>query len=417
MDSFIIKGPSKISGCVEISGSKNSALPIIFSTILTEQKCEIKNVPQLSDIKSSFDILSYIGKNCFYSLNTFISDEKHRLKTEAPYDMVRKMRASVLVSGPLLARFGHVKFAMPGGCAIGVRPIDIHLDAFKKMGANIEFEQGYVILKAKKLKPTSLSLKFPSVGATENLMMAAAITNGCTIINNAAKEPEIVDLARVLNLMGAKIEGAGTDRVKINGCKKLKGFNYKVMSDRIEAGTFLILCAACGGELEVKNINPEIISILIEKLKESGAELVIEKDCIKIKSPKKIKPVSISTGPYPEFPTDLQAQWMAYMCLAKGSSNIIETIFENRFMHAAELMRMGADIKIKHNKAIINGVDKLIGAPVMASDLRAGAALLIGASAAFGESIVKRIYHIDRGYEKIEEKMRAIGVNIKRIKE
>ncbi len=417
MDSFIVKGPCRLKGRVKISGSKNSSLPIIFASLLTDEKCEISNVPQLADINSAAAILSYCGKKCSFFSGKFSCAEEGEIKTEAPYDMVRKMRASVLIAGPMLARFGRVKFALPGGCAIGVRPIDIHLDAFSKMGASVSFEGGNVIIKASSLKPARINFKFPSVGATENVMMAAALTKGETVIYNAAREPEISDLAEALIKMGADIKGAGEEIIRIRGASKLKGFSHEVICDRIEAGTFIIAACALKSEIELYGVRKEHLGSLWRKLILSGAELFSEKEKVFVSAPQKIKPVNISTGPYPLFPTDLQAQWMAYMSLAEGKSRISENIFENRFMHAAELMRMGAKIEVKGKDAFVNGPASLSGAPVMASDLRAGAALVIGAMAAKGQSLVKRVYHIDRGYEKIEEKLFSLGADIKRIKE
>ncbi|MEF3280977.1 MAG: UDP-N-acetylglucosamine 1-carboxyvinyltransferase [Elusimicrobiota bacterium] len=417
MDSFIIEGPSKIKGEINISGSKNSALAILFATILTGDECKLENVPQLMDIKTTYELLSYSGKTCFFENNRFKVIENSKIKTEAPYDLVRKMRASVLVSGPMLARFGYAKFSMPGGCAIGVRPIDIHLEGFKKMGANVVLDGGYVILKAKKLKPANIYLKFPSVGATENLMMAASLIDGKTVIRNAAKEPEISDLAAVLKKMGADISGDGSSEIVIKGTKNLIGFSHSVIPDRIEAGTFLLLCATCGGVLTLKSCQPSHLTALISKLKKTGAEIKICEENIHIKSSGRIKPCSITTAPYPGFPTDLQAQWMAYMSVASGSSKIVESIFENRFMHVPEMVRMGADITIKRNTAFVNGVKSLIGATVMASDLRAAAGLVIAGAKAEGISKIRRVYHIDRGYEGIESKLALLGVKIKRVGE
>ncbi len=417
MDSFVIEGPAKLSGQVRASGAKNAALPELFATLLTDEKCEISNVPELADIKSTLGILSYCGKRCSFFANKVSCLEQADIKTEAPYDMVRKMRASVLIAGPMLARFGHVKFAMPGGCAIGVRPIDIHLSAFSKMGAEVSFQGGDVILKSKKLKGAKINFKFPSVGATENVMMAACLADGESVIRNAAREPEIEDLATVLNKMGANILGAGSEIIKINGVKKLSGFSHEVISDRIEAGTFMIAASALNSEIAVYGARKEHLGILCRKLILSGAEIHNGRDHILVRAPQKIKPVSIYTGPYPLFPTDLQAQWMAYMSLAQGTCKIKENIFENRFMHAAELMRMGAKIELKGNVANVSSSKGLIGAPVMASDLRAGAALIIAAMAANGKSIIKRVYHIDRGYEKMEEKLFSLGASIKRVKE
>lgn len=417
MDSFIIEGPSTIEGEVRVSGSKNSSLPILFATVLTDEECIIEDVPDLSDIKTTYDLLSYCGKSCFFGFNRFEVRESKKIITEAPYDLVRKMRASVLIAGPMLSRFKHAKFSLPGGCAIGVRPIDIHLDGFKKLGAEVNLDSGYVILKAKKLKPAVINLRFQSVGATENLMMAASLIEGITIIKNAAKEPEISDLSSVLNKMGASVEGAGTDLIRIKGVKKLSGFKHKVIPDRIEAGTFLILAAACAKKLAVKNAFAGHLGILIDKLKKSGAKIDISDESITVSKAKKIKPVNIKTQVYPGYPTDLQAQWMAYMCLSSGRSIIEENIFENRFMHVGEFIRMGASISIKHNSAYVNGVNKLIGATVMASDLRAGAGLIIAAALANGSTKIRRIYHIDRGYEKIEQKLLSLGLKIKRVEE
>lgn len=417
MDRFIIEGPSKVSGVVNISGAKNSALAILFATILTDEKCILENVPYLTDIETASDILNYCGKKCIREGDICEVVEKNNIKQEAPYDLVRKMRASVLISGPMLSRFGYVRFSMPGGCAIGVRPIDIHLDGFKKLGADIRLESGYVILKTKKLKPAVINLRFPSVGATENIMMAASLIDGKTIIKNAAMEPEISDLAEVLRKMGVFISGDGSKEIVVVGRKKLNGFAHRVIPDRIEAGTFMILGLMCGKNLEIKNIRPAHLSDLINKIKKAGGVLDIGLDNIVIKGTKDIKPVSIKTEPYPKFPTDLQAQWMALMSIAKGKSKIIENIFENRFMHVAELIRMGADITVRHNIAYISGVKKLVGATVMASDLRAGAGLILAGCVAEGKTYIRRVYHIDRGYEKIEKKLSKIGVKIKREKE
>lgn len=417
MDRFVIEGPSKLSGVVNISGAKNSALAILFATILTDEKCILENVPDLDDIKTASAILEYCGKTCIRNADLCKVIEKTPLKQEAPYDLVRKMRASVLIAGPMLSRYGYVRFSMPGGCAIGVRPIDIHLDGFRKLGADIRLDSGYVILKAKRLRPAIINLRFPSVGATENIMMAASLIDGKTIIKNAAMEPEISDVAQALRKMGVFISGDGSKEIVIVGRKKLNGFTYRVIPDRIEAGTFMILGLMCGKNLEIKNVRPDHLSDLINKIKKAGGIVDVGLDSIVVKGTNEIKPVSIKTEPYPKFPTDLQAQWMAAMSIANGRSKIVENIFENRFMHVAELIRMGADINIKHNSAYINGVKKLIGATVMASDLRAGAGLVLAGCVAEGKTYVRRIYHIDRGYEKMERKLSKIGVKIKREEE
>jgi len=416
MDCFIIEGPSKIDGEVEISGSKNSSLAILFATLLTDEKCILNNVPELVDIKTTYKILSYTGKNCFFGFNRFEVEEKSNIITEAPYDLVRKMRASVLVAGPMLARFKYAKFSMPGGCAIGTRPIDMHLEGFKRLGAEISMEEGYVILKSRKLKPAVIKLRFPSVGATENLMMAASLIEGKTVIKNAAREPEIEDLASVLNKMGARVYGAGSDTITVYGVKKLNGFTHTVIPDRIEAQTFMILGAMCG-RVRLKNIVAKHCRTLINKLKKSGASVKIVDDYLEVSKGRNIKAVNIKTEPYPGFPTDIQAQWMAYMCLCNWKAKITETIFENRFMHVAELNRMGAIISVKGNTATVVGVKNLIGATVMISDLRAGAGLILAALSAFGRSKIRRVYHIDRGYERIEMKLSKLGANIKRIEE
>ncbi|MFA6434179.1 MAG: UDP-N-acetylglucosamine 1-carboxyvinyltransferase [Elusimicrobiales bacterium] len=417
MDNFIIHGGRAMSGEVRISGSKNAALPILAATMLTREKCEIKNVPDLMDIKSTFELLNYMGKKCFFGFNTFTVHESAGLKHHAPYDLVRKMRASMLVAGPLLARFKNVRFSLPGGCSIGVRPIDIHLEAFKKLGAAVSYERGDVILTTAGLKPARLKFRFPSVGATENLMMCAALLKGTTVLENCAREPEIEDLARALIQMGALVEGAGTSVIRISGAAALKGLKYTVMPDRIETGTFMLAAAAAGGTLKLLNTDAALMTPVTGALKKAGVGVISEKGGITVSSSGgRPRPVSITTRPHPGFPTDLQAPWVAFMSRAEGVCEVHEAIFENRFMHAAELMRMGADITVTDRKAVIRGVDRLLGAPVMASDIRAGAALLVAAAAARGKSIIRRIYHIDRGYEKIENKLRLAGVRIERVK-
>lgn len=417
MDCFIIEGPNKIVGEVNISGAKNASLPIIFATVLTDERCIIKNVPNLLDIKTTYELLSWCGKECFFGFNRFEVYERSKITTLAPYDLVRKMRASVLIAGPMLGRFGSVRFSLPGGCAIGVRPIDIHLEGFKKLGAEINLDGGYVIMKTKKLRGAHIKLRFPSVGATENLMMAASLIDDVTIIENAAKEPEVLDLVDVLNKMGARIEVKDGGVIRIKGAKRLKGFEHTVIPDRIEAGTFAILACASKGEILIKNASSNHLRYVLKKLRESGAYIEEDDEKIFIKAPKKIKPVNIETKPYPGFPTDLQAQWMAYMLVASGRSVITENIFENRFMHVPEFMRMGANIRLDKNKAYIDGVKVLNGATVMVSDLRAGAGLVIAACVARGISKIRRVYHIDRGYERIDEKLKILGVKIKREEE
>ncbi|MCG2725484.1 MAG: UDP-N-acetylglucosamine 1-carboxyvinyltransferase [Elusimicrobia bacterium] len=417
MDNFVINGVKSVSGNISISGSKNAALPILISSLLTKEKVEIENVPKLRDIQSTLELLNYLGKKCSFTSNKFVISENHSLKHHAPYDLVRKMRASILVAGPLLARFKQARFSLPGGCTIGVRPVDIHLESFKKLGAHISYSGGDVVISAKHLKAARVKLKFPSVGATENLMMCAVLIEGETVIENCAKEPEIKDFADCLRNMGALIEGAGSSTIKIMGVKKLTGVKYSVMPDRIETGTFMILSAAVQGEINLLNTSCKNLAVVSKCLERSGVKI---KDCgnsVKIiSSGKRPKPVSFKTAPYPGFPTDLQAVWLAYMCRAKGKSAIHESIFENRFMHVGELLRMGAKITVTEDKAVITGVDRLKGAPIMASDIRAGAALIVAASAASGKSTLRRVYHIDRGYDGIEEKMRSVGFKIIRKK-
>ena len=417
MDNFLIHGGKQLNGEIRISGSKNAALPILAATLLTRERCEIKNVPELRDIRSTFELLNYLGKNCFYGYGDFVAEERVQLKLCAPYDLVRKMRASMLVAGPLLARFKKARFSLPGGCSIGLRPIDIHLEAFKKLGAVVTYEKGDVVLTAKKLKAARVRFRFPSVGATENLMMCASLIEGRTLLENCAREPEIADLAAALKKMGARIKGEGTARIEIIGAARLKGLKHSVMPDRIETGTFMLACAAAGGRVRLSGAAPKTLDALTRHLREAGVKVSVFKDAVEINSGgERPRPVNVLTRPYPGFPTDLQAPWMAFMVRARGVCSIHERIFENRFIHAAELCRMGADISVTDKKAHIRGVDALLGAPVMASDLRAGAALVIAALTAKGKTLVRRVYHIDRGYEKFEDKLRRLGADIERVK-
>ncbi len=417
MDKIVIYGGKKLIGDVKISGAKNSALPILFATLLTDDKCKIKNVPVLADIRTTVDFLNFIGKKTIRKGNIVNCDKSSKLNHIAPYDLVRKMRASVLVMGPLLARLGKVDVSLPGGCSIGARPIDIHLDAFKKMGAQIELKEGYIKIYAKnRLIGTDIEFRFASVGATENVLLASVLAKGTTRIINAAKEPEIQDLADVLVKMGAKISGAGTRIITIEGVDKLHGFEHDVIPDRIEAATYMIAALMTKGEIKLTNVNPQHLEIVTEKLIEAGADIKIKKDTIVIKHKKEIKPINIKTEVYPGFPTDIQAQWMALMCLAKGNSIIEETVFENRFLHVCELQRLGANLKIDGRQVYIQGVKSLSGAPVMVSDLRAGAALVLAGLCATGKTEISRIYHLDRGYETLEKKFKKLGANIRRIK-
>lgn len=418
MDLFVINGGKKLSGETTISGSKNAALPVLFATLLTKERCEIKNVPELRDVQSTYELLNYLGKNCFYGYGTFVTGEHSALNPVAPYELVRKMRASILAAGPLTARFGHARFSLPGGCTIGVRPIDIHLDGFRQLGIEISHEKGDVVMTARKLHPAHIKLRFPSVGATENLMMTASLIEGETILENCAREPEIEDIAAVLVRMGASVEGAGTSIIRICGATELKGFTHTVMPDRIETGTFILLCAAAGGKIKLSGADPRPLSALIRAVRKAGVKVYCGRDSITVDAEvSRPKPVNIVTKPHPGFPTDLQAPWMAFMSQCAGECEVHEKIFENRFMHVPELMRMEADITVSDRKAIIHGVPGLVGAPVMASDLRAGAALVVAAAAARGTSVIRRIYHIDRGYEKLEMKLRDLGVDVRRRKD
>lgn len=421
MDRIIIEGGKPLNGYVDISGSKNSALPCLFAALLTDEKCVLRNVPDLVDIQTTCLLLTHLGKKVERSGDQVIISQNDSLRTEAPYELVRKMRASALVLGPLLARTGKAAASLPGGCAIGVRPINIHLEAFEKLGAVCELKEGIVHLEAPRLRGKKIRFSFPSVGATENILMASVLIKGETVIENAAREPEIVDLANFLNEMGADVKGAGSSRIRIKGKQKLNGAEHTVIPDRIEAMTYLLAAAATGGSVTAGNVQSKHFLDVISKMKKAGMKIEIGKDpkqpgleSIKCSVPKGLKPVSVKTKPYPDFPTDVQAQWMALMCLVKGQSVIEETVFENRFLHAAELLRMGANIEIRGKKAVIRGVPHLSGANVMVSDLRAGAAMIIAGLAAKGKTTVHRIYHLDRGYEKLEIKLKKLGATIER---
>ncbi len=419
MDKFIIKGGKKLSGKVEINGAKNAALPIMAAAILATEKVKIKNVPDLKDVRMMEEVLSSLGMKIESNYETKEMSLKvdAKLSSEAQYDLIKQMRASFVVLGPLLARFGKARVALPGGCAIGSRPVDIHLKGLEKLGAKIIFGHGYVDASATKLVGNTIYLDFPSVGATENIMMAATMAEGKTYIENAAKEPEIDDLALILNRMGAKIKGAGTDIIEIQGVKALKGATHSVISDRIEAGTFMIAAAITGSSIKIKGVKIEHLESVIAKLQDAGVTFFKDGEYMEVVAPERMKAVGIKSLPYPGYPTDMQPQFMAAMTIAKGTSCIQETIFENRFMHVAELKRMGANLKINDRNVIVEGVKSLSAAPVMASDLRAGACLVLAALAANGKSEIQRVYHIDRGYEYIEKKLTLLGADIKREKD
>ncbi|MCG0275440.1 MAG: UDP-N-acetylglucosamine 1-carboxyvinyltransferase [Thermosediminibacteraceae bacterium] len=414
MASFIIEGGVQLKGTVRASSAKNAVLPVMAASLLAESECIIDDVPELEDAKVMREVLSALGAKCERKERALKINPANVNAIEAPYELVRKMRASFLVMGPLLAKFGRAKISLPGGCAIGSRPIDLHLKGFSALGAEIELGHGFVEAKCEKLKGNVIYLDFPSVGATENIMMAAVMAEGQTVIENAAKEPEIVDLANFLNSMGAHIRGAGTDVIKIEGVKSLKGISYTVIPDRIEAGTYLIAGAITCGDVLVENVVAEHIKPLIAKLVECGVEITECEDGIRVVGKGRPNAVDVKTMPYPGFPTDMQAQMMAYLSLCTGTSVIIETVFENRFMHVEELKRMGAKIRIEGRSAIIEGVEKLYGAPVKATDLRAGAALILAGLAAEGTTEVMNAHHVDRGYERIVEKLQGLGAKIRR---
>jgi UDP-N-acetylglucosamine 1-carboxyvinyltransferase len=417
LDKLVIKGGRKLSGEVFVSGSKNASLPIFVATILAPGTFEISNVPFLRDINTTIKVLESLGATIEGNGNIVRIDTTQLKNVEATYDLVKTMRASVLVLGPLLARHGRARVSLPGGCAIGARPIDQHLKGLKALGADIRLEHGYVEATAKRLKGARINFDMPTVGGTEHLMLTASLAKGVTLLENAAREPEITDLARMLNQMGACIEGAGTDTIRITGVKELNPVNYRVMPDRIEAGTFMVAAAITGGDIKIRNMQLEHLDALVFKLQDAGVEITNKDGIVRVKGAKKVKSVNIKTRPYPGFPTDMQAQFMALMAIADGASSISENIFENRFMHVSELLRFGADITVDGKSATVKGVKKLSGAPVMATDLRASASLILAGLAADNTTEISRIYHLDRGYEAIEKKLAGLGADIVRVKE
>ena len=419
MNKLLINGGVKLQGEIRISGAKNAVLPILAATLLADGPATIENVPHLHDVTTTVELLGCMG--VMVSIDEKLSVEVDSSTIEnytAPYHMVKTMRSSILVLGPLLARFGEAEVSLPGGCAIGSRPVDLHIKGLQDMGAEIEVSNGYIHAKAKRLKGARLVMDIVTVTGTENLMMAAALADGTTIIENAAREPEVIDLANFINAMGGKVSGAGTDTIEIEGVEKLHGTRYRVLPDRIETGTYLVAAAITGGSIKVKDTAPHLLDAVIEKLREAGAKIDVGDDWISLDMEgRRPKAVNIRTAPYPAFPTDMQAQFAALNTIAEGTSTVVETVFENRFMHVQELKRMGADIEIEGNTAIIRGTDKLTSAPVMATDLRASASLIIAGLVASGETEVQRIYHIDRGYENIEEKLALLGARIRRTHE
>ncbi len=419
MEKLIIEGNVPLHGEIEVSGSKNAALPILMASILVDEAVTFHNVPRLRDIHTTLKLLGILGcESDFTSPNNHtVRMEPCRLSHEAPYDLVKTMRASVLCLGPLLARVGEAKVALPGGCAIGARPVNLHLTALEKMGAEFELDEGYIYGSCKGLRGAHISFDFPTVGGTENLLMAAALADGETILENVAREPEVVDLANFLIACGAKIEGAGTSVIHVRGVSRLHGCEYTIMPDRIEAGTFVVAAAITNGEVLVKNCPLPELEALFIKLKDMGIILEERENAVLVRRNGLLQGTDVTTQPYPGFPTDMQAQLMALMTLARGSSMVKETIFENRFMHVLELTRMGADISLSGNTAVVRGVKELKSAPVMASDLRASASLVLAGLAAKGKTEVQRIYHLDRGYERIEEKLIPLGARITRAKE
>ncbi len=419
MDKLLIKGGVQLSGELRISGAKNAALPIMAATLLSDQPVNLGNIPHLHDITTTMELLGRMGVQLMVDEKMNIEiDSRSITNFEAPYELVRTMRASILVLGPLLSRFGEAHVSLPGGCAIGTRPVDIHLDGLAKMGADIKVEGGFIHAKVDRLKGCRLVLEQVTVTGTENLLMAATLAEGTTIIENAAREPEVSDLAHFLNALGARIKGIGTDLLEIEGVDRLgkKDLHYTIMPDRIETGTYLIAAAITRGKVKLKSTRTDILDAVLSKLTEAGAEITTGPDWIALDMHgKRPKAVSVRTAPYPAFPTDMQAQFTAMNTIAEGVGIITETIFENRYMHIQEMQRMGANIKLESNTAICTGVDKLTGAPVMATDLRASAGLVLAALAAEGETLVDRIYHIDRGYDHIEEKLSQLGAIIRRV--
>ena len=412
MAKIIVKKSNPLKGTVKIDGAKNAVLPIIAATLLGKGKSVIREVPNLRDVHVISDLLRHLGAEVEYSDKTLVVDATNISTCEAPYELVRKMRASFLVMGPLLARFNHTKISMPGGCAIGTRPIDLHLKGFRCLGADVEIDHGFVEAKTEKLKGSKLYLDFPSVGATENIMMAATLAEGTTIIENAAEEPEIVDLANFLNEMGADIKGAGTNTIKIKGVKELTGAEHTVIPDRIEAATYMVAAAMTKGDIIIENVLMEHLKPVTAKLREAGCEITELENAVRVVGPEKLKAIDIKTLPHPGFPTDVQAQFMAMLTVSEGTGTVIETVFENRYMHVAEFNRMGANINIEGRTAIVKGVDQLHGAKVNATDLRAGAALILCGLIAEGDTEIGEIYHIQRGYVDIDKKITGLGGNI-----
>ncbi len=412
-----IEGGKTLQGTVEISGAKNAVLPILMASLLTDQPCRLAGVPHLKDVTTTIELLGQMGVEISLGEAFEVGMDASHLSTQiAPYELVKTMRASILVLGPLLARSGEAQVSLPGGCAIGARPVNMHLKGLAAMGAEINVDSGYIHAKAKRLKGARVVMEGITVTGTENILMAATLAEGQTIIENAAQEPEVVDLAECLNKMGAQISGHGSTRIVVDGVERLSGYNHRVIPDRIEAGTFLVGAAMTGGRVKVVNVRPDTLDAVIDKLREAGAEITEGADWVELDmAGKRPKAVNISTAPYPGFPTDMQAQFTALNAVAEGTGVVTETVFENRFMHILELQRLGADMQIEGNTVIIRGRDRLTAAPMMATDLRASACLVLAGLVAEGTSVVDRVYHIDRGYENIEEKLGQLGAVIRRL--
>lgn len=416
MQKLAIQGGFRLNGEVRISGAKNAALPIMCASLLTADDLHLTNLPDMHDVATMVRLLQQMGVRVDSAVQAATFSAAQVDKLEAPYDMVKTMRAAILVLGPLLTRFGEARVSLPGGCAIGSRPVDLHIKGLQAMGADIHIEHGYIHATAKRLQGAHICFDLISVTGTENLMMAAVLADGITVLENAAREPEVVDLSNCLIAMGAKIEGAGSDKITIEGVDNLHGASHRVMPDRIESGTFLVAAASTGGQITLTDARADILDSVIDKLREAGAKIEVSGDRISLNMTVRPRAVNLRTSPYPAFPTDMQAQFMAMNAIAEGGSIVVETIFENRFMHVQELQRLGAAIEIEGNTAIIQGRQALEGASVMATDLRASASLVIAGLVASGETIVDRIYHLDRGYEHIEAKLSALGAKIRRIK-
>ncbi|GAB1367713.1 UDP-N-acetylglucosamine 1-carboxyvinyltransferase [Azonexus hydrophilus] len=416
MDKLLIEGGAVLRGEVAISGAKNAALPILCAALLSAEPLELSNVPELNDIATMLRLLEEMGVKIQRDGHRVTLDASQISNPVASYERVKTMRASILVLGPLVARCGEARVSLPGGCAIGARPVDQHIKGLQAMGAEVTVEQGYVHAKANRLKGARICTDMVTVTGTENLMLAACLAAGETIIENAAREPEVVDLANCLVAMGARISGAGTDTIRIQGVERLHGAQHRVMPDRIETGTYLCAAAVTGGTVRLTDTSAAYLDAVVDKLLDAGCEITMERDAIRLQAPARLKAVSLRTAPYPAFPTDMQAQFMAMNCVADGVATIRETIFENRFMHVNELLRLGANIQIEGNNAVVRGVERLQGATVMATDLRASASLIVAGLVAQGETLIDRIYHLDRGYEKIEDKLHALGARVRRVR-